>query len=146
MDRPCEVWMTPRDENARRTHQQAYGHAVHECVIERPFAVYHDSDHRCKCGITWPQHPSDDNPVAKPEYDVVNVWVKTADHRPPKEGYYLAAWNRHGNWVVSELWYNPHGIGPGWWTARRYLMEPGRTLISNDIDVEAWMYMPEYKP
>ncbi len=63
--------------------------------------------------------------------------------RPPRHGYYLGAWQRHGHWFVSELWFNPSSTGTGWWAGRGYL-DPVLHSIPEPVPVEAWTPMPEY--
>jgi hypothetical protein len=61
--------------------------------------------------------------------------------RPPDHGYYLAAWRRQGQLVVSELWFNPDSTGSGWWAGRAYLGD--RPWGGGDpLPVVAWMPMP----
>lgn len=62
--------------------------------------------------------------------------------RPPGHGYYLGAWQRHGRWFVSELWFNPDSTGTGWWASRGYLDPMSHTAVP--IPVEAWTPMPKY--
>ena len=65
--------------------------------------------------------------------------------RPPTHGYYLGAWKRGGQWVVSELWFNPDSIGTGWWTGRGYF-DQRDTTGTDPLNVAAWMPMPPYSP
>jgi hypothetical protein len=63
---------------------------------------------------------------------------------PEDSGYYLAAWKKGPDWVVSELWYNPGSIGTGWWQSRIYLHQEDHS--GRSVEVVAWMPMPEFKP
>ena len=61
---------------------------------------------------------------------------------PPEHGYYLGAWKRGEEWVVSELWFNPDSIGTGWWPSRGYFHQDSRGREA--VAVEAWMPVPVY--
>lgn len=65
--------------------------------------------------------------------------------KPDKHGYYLGAWKRGDQWVVSELWYNPSSFGTGWWNGRGYFHQDC-TTGTEPMNVVAWMPMPFYSP
>lgn len=62
--------------------------------------------------------------------------------RPHKSGYYLAAWKRAEDVVVSELWFNPDSHGSGWWPSRGYLHQDWPS--KQPVEVVAWLPMPKF--
>ncbi len=64
-------------------------------------------------------------------------------YKPPRRhGYYLAAYRRGNMYMVSELWFNPDSLNPGWWASRSYFGEAPRAM---PVDVIAWMPKPVYE-
>lgn len=62
MDRPCEVQALGRTAALQAYDDHFYGHARHECVVERPFMADHCGPHRCSCGKEYAHQASDDGP------------------------------------------------------------------------------------